>query len=164
MPCTPTQLPDAGMAIVCTRGRRSLRKYRCFCNLAGGFQCDWKVGDGKTCDAYLCPDHATAVGDNKHLCPTHVEAWEKWKLDQQEKERSVRTDAENWAIQVIINPDDPAGTQMRRDAALRKLIADCRDATGAKNMEINVPHRWIIGAGDEVLVASFPTAVERSEG
>lgn len=34
--------------------------------------CDHELEDGKTCDAPLCPDHATAIGPDRHLCPRHV--------------------------------------------------------------------------------------------
>lgn len=34
--------------------------------------CDWPV-DGKTCDAPLCPEHATEVGKDRHYCPRHLE-------------------------------------------------------------------------------------------
>lgn len=34
--------------------------------------CDWRLSDGQTCDAPLCPDHATEIGPDRHLCPTHL--------------------------------------------------------------------------------------------
>lgn len=88
MPCDPVKLPDGTQALVCTRGRRgtSLRKWRCFCGLAGGLQCDWKIGDGATCDVHLCPEHALKVADDKHLCPLHQEAYAKWKTARELRE------------------------------------------------------------------------------
>lgn len=77
MPCV-----HVGSAIVCTRGRKA-KAWRCgFCGLAGGFQCDWKIGGGKTCDVHLCPDHAKEAAPGKHLCPLHAEAWERWKAER----------------------------------------------------------------------------------
>lgn len=84
MPCDHVKLPNGFRAIVCSRGHRG-KAWRCFCGLAGGFQCDWKVGDGKTCDVHLCPDHATTVGEDKHLCPLHAEAYERWKDERAKK-------------------------------------------------------------------------------
>lgn len=63
-------------AIVCTRGRRPYRC--CACTLAGGFQCDWKLTATKTCDRYICPEHALLVAPEKHLCPEHQEAYKAW--------------------------------------------------------------------------------------
>jgi hypothetical protein len=34
--------------------------------------CDWPLSDGKTCDAPLCPEHATEVGKDRHYCPRHT--------------------------------------------------------------------------------------------
>ena len=63
---------------------RSERKWRCFCGLAGGYQCDWILGDRKAekpahCDRHLCPDHAFQIGLNKHVCPEHREVWEAFE-------------------------------------------------------------------------------------
>jgi hypothetical protein len=85
MPCHRVKLDGAplGAAIVCTRGRRP---YRCgFCTLAGGMQCDWKVSPGKTCDAYICPEHALEVDKDKHLCPVHQQAYVEWKKSREVK-------------------------------------------------------------------------------
>jgi len=80
MPCDRVTLPGGFSAIVCTRGRRP---HRCTaCHLAGGFQCDWKIAPGKTCDAYLCAEHAKEVAPGKHLCPGHVEAYAQWKAQR----------------------------------------------------------------------------------
>lgn len=34
--------------------------------------CDYQLEDGRTCDAPLCASHATEIGRNRHLCPTHA--------------------------------------------------------------------------------------------
>ncbi len=84
MPCDRIKLDGQPLqtAIVCSRGRSR----RCgFCYLAGGFQCDWKLSKTKTCDAYICPEHAQQVGKDKHLCPEHQEAYKVWRAAHHEK-------------------------------------------------------------------------------
>lgn len=34
--------------------------------------CDWPLEGGGTCDAPVCPDHATEVGPDRHLFPLHA--------------------------------------------------------------------------------------------
>ena len=83
MGCETVKLPGGGAAIVCGRGRR---KYRCCaCTLAGGLQCDWKVSPTKTCDRFICPDHAKEVAPEKHLCPEHQEAYKAWLAQREAK-------------------------------------------------------------------------------
>lgn len=41
------------------------------CLAPGGFQCDWDIGKGRTCDRHVCEAHANQVGKNKHYCPDH---------------------------------------------------------------------------------------------
>lgn len=36
------------------------------------FLCDHLRGDGQTCDAPLCEEHATEVGPDRHRCPEHA--------------------------------------------------------------------------------------------
>lgn len=38
-------------------------------------ECDWKVGQGRTCDASLCEKCTSSPARNKDLCPEHAEAW-----------------------------------------------------------------------------------------
>lgn len=45
------------------------------CRAPASKLCDWKIGNGKTCDATVCDSHATSVGDDKDLCPKHAYAW-----------------------------------------------------------------------------------------
>lgn len=75
MPCSTINLPGGGVAFV--RHSAPRRRRCCACHLAGGYLCDWKVSEGKTCDAPICPEHALEVAPNKHLCPQHREAWAK---------------------------------------------------------------------------------------
>lgn len=65
-------------AIVCTRRDRKHRCEDAGCWRAADYQCDWKIGDGKTCDKYVCIMHADPVGDDKHLCPEHQKAYKEW--------------------------------------------------------------------------------------
>lgn len=58
------------------------------CGQFSAFQCDWKMGGESTCDRHLCKDHATEVGANKHLCPEHTEAYEKWKAKRASQQPS----------------------------------------------------------------------------
>lgn len=54
--------------------RNETRKIRCRCMAISSIQCDWKLEDGKTCDAPLCAEHAHAIGPDMHLCAQHLEA------------------------------------------------------------------------------------------
>jgi hypothetical protein len=81
--CDRVKLPGGGVAIVCGRGPR--RHRCCACTLAGGFQCDWKVSPTKTCDRYICPDHAQQVAPGKHLCPEHQETYKAWQAKRAAK-------------------------------------------------------------------------------
>lgn len=49
------------------------------CSGFGDFLCDYPVGDGKTCDAPLCDDHATEVAPEVHYCAGHFAEWEKFR-------------------------------------------------------------------------------------
>jgi hypothetical protein len=59
-----------------------------FCRFLAEYQCDYRMGKGKTCDAYLCERHAISQGfaagnqlrlfddpdpvTELHFCPAHV--------------------------------------------------------------------------------------------
>lgn len=43
------------------------------CLALSGYQCDWGIGHGRTCDAHLCEAHALQVGKNRHYCPDHFQ-------------------------------------------------------------------------------------------
>lgn len=70
MTCDEIKVPG-GHAIVCSRGRRRRRKCD-VCDRASVAQCDADLGRGRTCDRHLCDIHATAVGPDLDLCPTHA--------------------------------------------------------------------------------------------
>jgi len=69
MPCTVIKSGDL-TAIVCTRGQRKPPRCR-WCRKPGTLLCDGPARKGGgTCDARICPDHATNVGPDRDLCPT----------------------------------------------------------------------------------------------
>ena len=73
-----------GHAHICGSGIKSCS----FCGFVSDYQCDWPMGNGKTCNAHLCERHAIAQGrlpsnqlvlfdtsepaeSDIHFCPTH---------------------------------------------------------------------------------------------
>ena len=83
MNCSYVKLPGGGAAIVCGAMRSRLRK-RCECGRSAQLLCDWKLGPKAigpgvmTCDRPICPEHASEVGPDKHLCPEHQAAYMLW--------------------------------------------------------------------------------------
>lgn len=77
MRCTHVQLPGGRGAIVCTSGRPR-PTYCTACDKVAPYLCDWKIGDGKTCDLPICVHHAEEVAEDKHLCPKHSKAYAEW--------------------------------------------------------------------------------------
>lgn len=77
MGCDRIKLENGQVAIICSRGRRRERCRWC-AHTPGVFQCDWKLGAGRTCDKHICDKHAQEVGPDKHLCPEHQEAYQRW--------------------------------------------------------------------------------------
>ena len=49
--------------------------------------CDWKTSAFSTCDAPMCDEHATSVGDDKDLCPPHIARWESINSKRKENTR-----------------------------------------------------------------------------
>jgi hypothetical protein len=47
------------------------------CRAPSGYQCDYPVRPGKTCNRYLCANHAHEVGTNVHYCPEHTAQWKR---------------------------------------------------------------------------------------
>ncbi len=61
------------------------KKPRCVsCGRKSEYQCDWKVAGG-TCDKHICWKHVEQVGEDKHLCPGHQQAYKKWLAQQSEQ-------------------------------------------------------------------------------
>jgi len=48
------------------------------CCVVGDFLCDFPVGNGKTCDAALCEDHANEVLSDIHYCKPHFAEYERY--------------------------------------------------------------------------------------
>lgn len=77
MICQHVTLPDGGTAIVCSGGKRQ----RCQCGRPATLLCDWKVPERRsgTCDQPICTTCTTSPAPDKDLCPTHAEAFERWR-------------------------------------------------------------------------------------
>lgn len=77
MKCTHVQLPGGASAIVCGPRPRSRRCASCGCltTAAELRECDWKVGDGKTCDRLICVGCTHVPAPGKDLCPEHAKIW-----------------------------------------------------------------------------------------
>jgi len=87
MPCDRVRMPGGGVAIVCSRGPRKVR--RCACGAVATRECDWKIGreiDGATltCDKPLCAACSHVPAPDKDLCPAHAAEW-KARLAMKEK-------------------------------------------------------------------------------
>ncbi len=87
MPCARVLMGDAetgyDWGFMCGPGVKPCAA----CSALADYQCDYPMGRGKTCDAYLCERHAISQGfprDNQlklfadpdpetelHFCPTH---------------------------------------------------------------------------------------------
>lgn len=78
MGCEHVKLPGGMTAIVCTRGRSKVK--RCSCGRVGTLLCDWKVGNGKTCDVPICEQCAEHVAEDKDLCKEHSKAYAQWQI------------------------------------------------------------------------------------
>jgi hypothetical protein len=77
--CDNVKLPGGGGAIVCTRARK---RWCGWCRNEGIFLCDWKLGKAVTCDKAICSHHAEEVADEKHLCPEHQRAYQRWLTER----------------------------------------------------------------------------------
>ncbi len=73
MPCDFVKLPGGGTAIVCSRGH-AVRRFsqKCaYCQNESSLLCDFKVGEGKTCDKPICKRCSVHVGENLDHCRIH---------------------------------------------------------------------------------------------
>jgi hypothetical protein len=86
MPCAHIKLPNGMAAIVCTSGKRGGSRLCRTCDRQSDFLCDWKIGDGQTCDQPCCSQHALQVADDKHLCPRHQKAYREWQARRPQRD------------------------------------------------------------------------------
>lgn len=73
MGCDSLDLGNGQLAIVCTRGRAKTK--RCShggCFAKGALLCDFKLANGRTCDAPICKKHSTHTGPDTDYCLPHA--------------------------------------------------------------------------------------------
>jgi hypothetical protein len=78
------------MGIICSRGSRAPKCK--FCGKVSAKLCDFPVHgskQGKTCDAPMCDDHATSVGEDRDFCPDHCRQ-EEMQLETAERAAEMR--------------------------------------------------------------------------
>lgn len=68
--CFPIRFSDGSAGFVC--GSFAGEKHCVVCGDFAERLCDFKLPDGKTCDAPICKAHATRVGRNLDMCPQHA--------------------------------------------------------------------------------------------
>jgi hypothetical protein len=84
MGCARLVMADGSTGHICGPGINACVQ----CGFLAGYQCDYPMGNGKTCDAHLCQDHAISQGfaaaaqlrlfedpdpeTELHFCPTHA--------------------------------------------------------------------------------------------
>jgi hypothetical protein len=61
---------NRGGVIVCTRSNLRFRSCR-YCGRFTTILCDFPIASGKTCDAPVCVDCSTPVGEDKDYCKVH---------------------------------------------------------------------------------------------
>lgn len=71
MPCQVIKR-EGFTAIACSRGAGRRKLPACYyCGAPAGFDCDFPIGDGKTCDRHACMKHSVHVGFNLDYCAAH---------------------------------------------------------------------------------------------
>lgn len=75
MPCKHIAFSNGVRAIVCTPNARRARCASCGVLSSDYRLCDWKIGDGKTCDAKVCLSCRHSVAPDKDLCREHATLW-----------------------------------------------------------------------------------------
>ena len=82
------------------------------------FLCDYPVGDDKTCDFAMCPEHSNQVGEDLHYCNTHYEMW----LQQKPKELHVEDTAIGYVVDEVFYPMDKAWIAKNKAQLLNKPL------------------------------------------
>jgi hypothetical protein len=62
-------MKDGTRGYVCCRTKSAPPPCK-FCGDIPGYQCDCPVGNGKTCDAWLCEECRIPIAENLDFCPT----------------------------------------------------------------------------------------------
>lgn len=77
MACERAELPGGGVAMMCSRGKRS-KKAPCACGNEGTHICDFPIGGvhKRTCDVPLCAQCLTKGGGGD-LCRKHAQEWKE---------------------------------------------------------------------------------------
>lgn len=76
MPCYPLHDKDGRVTgHICG----DLGPHCAICGAVTGYQCDYPVGEGKTCDRRLCNRHAAEIAPEIHYCPGHLQEWNAFK-------------------------------------------------------------------------------------
>lgn len=74
MTCTKIQIPGGGVAIVCTRGRRSGAKKCITCSGRADIECDG-------CDKPICGQHSLSPRKNLDFCQACTTPLKRWWLE-----------------------------------------------------------------------------------
>lgn len=74
MPCYIRKNGDGSMFLCGNLGPHCVD-----CADSSDFLCDYPVGEGKTCDAALCPEHAQEVAPEIHYCSGHMVMWNEFR-------------------------------------------------------------------------------------
>jgi hypothetical protein len=80
-----------GTTFICCGSRRRPPKCK-FCSKPSTKLCDFPIHGskkGKTCDAPICDDHATSVGEDRDFCPPHSKQ-EELQLGSAERSAEMR--------------------------------------------------------------------------
>ena len=75
MPCYIIKMKSGAKAFMCG----DIGPHCSHCADVGEYLCDYPVGDGKTCDASLCENHASEAAPNIHYCPGHALMWNEFR-------------------------------------------------------------------------------------
>lgn len=77
--CQKIYIDGKFAGIVC--GMRRTKAKPCeFCGVPSTKQCDFPIGDGKTCDAYMCDRCSVSVGENLDHCIGHARVGKRYRV------------------------------------------------------------------------------------